>query len=183
MGLLIIFCLSQSNPCAQSSSNKTGETARSGVQPPSQADGRSMLQWELCVTEVKIEAQAISGVPSPSSFVFFVFPYSAFPPVTCFPVAQRCLFKAGAVVYDGLTEQFCIYPLPLFPLCPALFPRALGISELCVPLLCDVTDLIWPDMVNASPMREHPGLAWPSYHHTSHTAPRLAGKTVGQYNN
>lgn len=101
---------------------RLAQVQRGGVQPPSQADARSMCcRLELCVTEVKIEAQAISGVPSPTSSVFFVFPYSAFPPVTCVPVAQRCLFEAEAVVYDGLTEECCIYPLRLFPAPPSFF--------------------------------------------------------------
>lgn len=148
VGHILILCISQTRRCTPSSSNKTCKSVRGGVQPPSQADTRSMSQWESCVTEVKIEAQAISGVCLALKFLVFplAFPHSAFPSVTCLSVTQRRLFQAGAIVYDGLTEQFCIHPLSLLPSCPSLpappLTIILGISELCVPLLCDMTDLL-----------------------------------------
>lgn len=89
---------------------------------PSQADTRSMSQWESCVTEVKIEAQAISGGCLALWFLVFPFRVSLF----SFPVSHMLFchtaspfFEAGAIVYDGLTEQFCIHPLSLLPSSPS----------------------------------------------------------------
>lgn len=61
---------------AESSSNETRQsTTRRCATTQSSWRPKHVLLLESCVTEVKIEAQAISGVPLPSSFVFFVFPY------------------------------------------------------------------------------------------------------------
>lgn len=61
VGHILILCISQMRRCTRTSFNKTCNNVCGGVQPTSQTDTRSMLQWELCVTEVKIEAQATSG--------------------------------------------------------------------------------------------------------------------------
>lgn len=112
-----------------------------------------MLQCESRVTEVKIEAQAISG--GRLALVFdsfsFVFPYSALPAVTCFRGHTASpFFEAGAVVYDGLTEQSCIHPLSLIPFLSLSFPappQALGYKRaLCSPAVRhdrSVNSLIW----------------------------------------